>query len=545
MGVSPTKHQPPKVDYSPQEKSIISTPGITKEIQTGSIDPQKLHNLLPNSSMLRGQPKFDEAVDESFDFTGLTKDLRSVRGPSLEEAFANSQKKNQKLAMEVQRDEQTRHDSNGDLLDTKMLQDSDPLSTKLDQARRDSLLLTDLKHGLTVDESSEDQLQEASENSQDLKKSLTLEKEQSHQSLDLEDQSEVLDDHSVEHHVEDQHDTDKGLNVSKEMENELMALDNLVERPTMSEDELVELEKDPHSVSQSQHHAIELDEHISSKNLSHKTLEDSSPRLETQSSRVTDLEDLSEEILDSKNHSQISEDEHHHSTQGSQTEDLKREIPLATDIESGNGDLIKKTLIESGHPNLKSIFKEHPEISVNDELKNMKSDPDIQGMGITDEMTPQEQLDVIEQQLESGELRHKPELRKKVESLMKAQSELVKSTPAWKSPNTGVVKFRKFKKKKLTTSYETMTDGRLPKGSINYSAKSNNGNTLGVMPDGTRKFRKGHYNKFHGAEKRFDRSQFDPVGSKNPNMIKKARLIRLDKLARGRKSKAMRRFLKV
>lgn len=540
MGVSPTKHQPPKVDYSPQEKSIISTPGLTREIQTGSIDPQKLHNLLPNSSMLRGQPKFDEALDESFDLTGLTKDLRSVRGPSLEEAFANSQKKNQKLAMEIQRDEQSRHESNGDLLDTKMLQDSDPLTTKLDKSRRDSLLLTDLAHSLDVEHVSQDQLHDVSEQlhdvseqSPDLKKSLSLEVNQSHRSSDLEDQSMSLQDNLEE--------TDKGLNVSKEMENELMALDNLVDKPTMSEDELLELEKDPHSTSQSQHHAIELDEHSTSKKLSHKTLEDSSPRLEAHNTRLTDLEDVSEEIIDSKNHGQISEQQMHQT----QVEDHREQIPLANEIHPGNGDLIKKTLIESGHPNLKTIFQEHPEISLDEQLKDMKNDPEIQKLGISEDMSAEQQLEVIEQKLASGELQHHPQLRHKVENLMKAQTELVKAIPAWKSPNNGVVKFKKFKHKKMTTSYESMTNGKVPKGSTSYSAKTHNGNLLGVVPDGKRKFNVGHYNKFHGAEKKFNQSQFDPVGNGHQGMIKKAKLIRLDRLARGRKKRALYRFLKV
>lgn len=544
LGVDPSKPRPPKVAYSPQEKSAISSPGVAHEIQTGSIDPQKLQSLIPDSALLRGQPKFDEALDESFDLTGLTKDLRSVRGPSLEEAFANSQKKNQKLAMEVQREEQSHHQSNGDLLDTKMLQDSDPLSAKLDKARRDSLLLTDLRHSVDVEHQSPD-LQDQSQRSEDLKKSLDLEAEQSSRSQGLEDKSDLAQEDSRSPHAEElhDHDSDKGLNVTKEMENELMALDNLVEKPTMSEDELIELERDPHSASESQHHSIRLDETQSAKQLSEKSLDDSSPRLETQSLRHADLEDQSEQLLSEKSRSHVDQDALQH---GAQRGELREEVPLASEIKPGSGELIKKTMVASGHGNLKDIFQEHPDLSVGDELALMKEDPQLQGLGLAGDLSPGDELDLIEQKLASGELQHKPELRRKVEQMVKAQKELVRAVPVRKSPNTGVVQYKKFKRKRLTQAYQTMKNGELPKGSVGHSAKTTSqGHLAGAVPDGKRKFNRGQYNKFVGAEKRHESRPFSRAGAGAVGMIRRAERVRLDKLARGRRGRALGKFLRV
>jgi hypothetical protein len=535
MGVNPSKFKPEKVDYSPQEKSILSTPGLTKEIQTGTIDPQKLQNLLPETSnTLKRLPQFDEAVDQSFDLSGLTNDLKSVKGPSLEDVFSNSQKKNQKLAMEVQREEQVNHESNGDLLDTEMLQNTDPLSTQLDEQRRNSLLLTDLKKN--VHEESHDNLQESISHS--------LEDTISEKHSLLDNQSESLEDHmssqhnelsanndhlsthqdnlSPNHDVEDltDEDTDKGLNVSKEMENELLALDNLMENPEMREDDLVKLEQNPHNLSE---HSSLNDVHSVSNRSHHDSI------LEP---NHVDKEDLSSSSDLQDHHGVIDSHELSHSTE---LNDHENQSPLD---HIDHNDIVKNALVKSGHPQLNSMFEEHHQMTVEDEIDHLKNDQDIQNLGLTEDMSPEDELALIENKLSSGELQHHPEVRKKVEEMLKAQREVVQAIPAKVIPNTGVKTYKSFKHKKLVKPYKRLKEGQLPIGTTGIKVKKNNGTIHGVMPDGKRKFNNLHYNKMHGAENRTHDSFY---GNGGLGMVKKAQLMKMDR----KKGKLFNKFLKI
>ena len=545
MGVNPIKQKAPKVDYNPRDKSILSTPGLTNEIQSGTIDPQKLQNLV-STSTLTGIPKYDEAIDESYDLTGLTKDLRSVTGPTLEEMFSNSQKKNQKLAMETQRDEQSHHDSNGDILDTEITQNQDRLVDDMDRARKESLLLTDLNNQKSILDN--DELQDNLENNldnleenhlEDETRSPKLEDNLSHQSLDQNSpklETESLDDlESI-----DDETAEKGLIVSQEMENELQALDNLVEKPEMTEEELIELENHPEQLDSNDKKAIDAselqhDDHHEIETDNKNAIE--SHELDEQQ-KLSQSQDLSEINVTSDDHT-ITKEENLHSPL--YNDDISHDNYHEMQDELEESEVVQKALLKSNHPELAKAFQDTHTPSVHEQLSNMKKDPEIEALGLTEDMSAEEELELIENKLQSGEMDHHPELRRKVEDLMKAQKELVNGTPKWKSPNIGVSKFKKFKEKRHSTKYKITPKGELPKGTIVYKPKTIDGNLMSVVPDGKVKYNSGHYNQYEGAENRLENTPFDPT--RNLSLIKVDKMPRLIKMARKKRKKLLSRSL--
>lgn len=555
LGVNPSKQKPIQVDYKPQEKTAISSPGITEEIKRGTIDPEKLHQLIPDSPLLKGVPKFDEAVDQSFDFSNLTQDLKQIQGPSLEDVFANSQKKNQKIAMQVQREEEDKRLSDGDLLDVKMEGNTSHSLDNLERARKEADLLTRLDNKSPVGlDGVEDlrEVQSAEDHQEDLRDVQSASNHQEDLNHLLSPDSKELDGSMLSDHLSgsnQQHDALQMESETSEMKHQVDLLDSLVLSPNEDLSQLDEHELTPEI--EDQHHSIDAksskleskeEQHdvISSQSSKLMSKEDEHNVLETESSKLVtkeahidssvptetkldnkqsqlDVEDLGEETRD--NHQKLSKEK-------------IEELDLETSPES----------IDNHEPTFHQQIEDQ-QFSVEEKLEKMNDDPDIQALGLNTDDDPKEVLERLEQHFTDGTFDHQPELRQKAEALLKAQKQYVDSIPAWKDPQIGMPKYKKFKESKMTQSYKTLGKGQLPIGTTGYSAKKVNGLLAGEQKY-AKPYKESKYNQFKGAENRFNQKEFDPLGTKSMDMIKVAKIVKLHKFAK-KKNKLFNKFLKI
>jgi hypothetical protein len=515
LGVNPTKQRPVQVDYKPQEKTAVSSPGITEEIKKGTIDPEKLHSLIPNSPLLKNIPQFDESVDQSFDFTKLTSDLKSIQGPTLEEVFTNSQKKNQKMAMQVQREEENKRLSDGDVLDVKMNQTTTHSLDNLERARKEADLLTRLDN---------QSLQSHIEQAEDLRR--VDEHSASHNDLEhvLSVESTHLDNShlsdSLSESLEDKHDDvemNDGLVTSNEMQNELHALETLEDQPDMSEKDLEKLE---HLSSES-----EVRHNIDSNELEKKSHNN---HLET-TSHNTDLEDQSME--QDTRHQAIHQDPHHQTLENKSQRQPIDEHDLPSDT------------LENTHNQM-----EDRTFSPSEKVEQMRNNPDLQNSGLDLDSSPEDLMNSIEEKMANGDFKHQPELRAQVEQLLKAQKEFVESRPPQKRKKVGLVKFKPFMENKFIQKYNKRDKNGNPFGIVQHSQKTNSlGQPLGEVTYNHNKHGESTFNPYVNAHKRTNPNQYNPIGSQNMDMIKVAKVVKrakLDKMARHR-HRLINKYLKI
>ena len=285
MGVHPFVDGAAKVDYNPLDKEVISSPGMKDKITNKNVSVGSLHDMLGNSPLTSNLQSFDSNMEQPVDIRSqLNNDLKPNSKAGLFKLFENRQKDALHETLELQTENESMHDSNGDLLDTAQLSDIDQIdNTQIDRLQKDGLLDETVHEGDSLTGS-----MDSSEDQETLNKKLEMLSKMdplgslAQQSLSLEDQKQA------------------NLLKQLKLKHEMEALDQLEDNPSMTQGSLNAMENNQSTMlKQEPEHVITLSD-LRAKNK--HPLESESQDLEGQSLTSTSkISDTNEQLDNHQN----------------------------------------------------------------------------------------------------------------------------------------------------------------------------------------------------------------------------------------------------